>query len=98
MAFLKCGTLDKSTSLDRVLKPDIHIFTRFKQPWVVCNSTEDDRTKVAEEFYDFFEHWPEESLERFKMVREKGEKWEQGGSKWEEAIEILSEGFTGMEL
>ena len=39
-AFVKCGTLDKinpsGQSLDEVLKPDIYIYTKFKQPWFAC--------------------------------------------------------------
>ena len=61
--FLRAGTLDDTTEL----KPDIHIFTESKQPWVNIP----DGAPVMEQFYHFSEQWPAESLARFKAAREK---------------------------
>jgi len=54
--FVRVGTLDNP---DR-LPPDIHIFTRSKQPWVVLP----DGVPAFEEFYDRTVYWPAESLAR----------------------------------
>lgn len=54
--FIRVGTLDEP---DR-LRPDIHIFTASKQPWVVIPP---DMTAVPE-YYRASERWPKESLER----------------------------------
>jgi hypothetical protein len=54
--FIRVGTLDEP---DR-LRPDIHIYTASKQPWVVIPP---DVPAVAE-FYRASERWPKKSLER----------------------------------
>jgi hypothetical protein len=54
--FVRVGTLDDP---DR-LPPDIHIFTRSRQPWVVLP----DGVPAFEEFYDRTVYWPAESLAR----------------------------------
>lgn len=56
--FVRVGTLDEA----RTLTPDIHIFTRSKQPWV----TLPDGAVAVEEYYDVPSVWPAESLERRK--------------------------------
>ena len=58
--FVRVGTLDEP---DRA-PPDIHIFTRSKQPWVVLPPG----TPAVEEFYERSEHWPEKSLARRRAV------------------------------
>ena len=63
VAFVRVGTLDDP---DR-LPPDIHIFTASKQPWV----TVAEDVPVMEHYYDAREVWPENSLNRFKAVRER---------------------------
>ncbi len=59
--FVRVGTLDEP---DR-LRPDIHIYTRSKQPWVVLPPD----ARVAAEYYRARDHWPEESLERAAALR-----------------------------
>lgn len=54
--FVRVGTLDDP---DR-LKPDIHLYTSSKQPWVVLPAG----VPAVPEFYRIGEHWPEESLQR----------------------------------
>ena len=60
VCFVRVGTLDKP---DR-LPPDIHIYAKSKQPWVVLPSD----MPVAEQYYDRDEYWPENSLARRKML------------------------------
>ncbi|MEO8487558.1 MAG: GFA family protein [Betaproteobacteria bacterium] len=54
--FVRVGTLDDP---DR-LPPDIHIFTRSKQPWVVLPPG----VPAVSEYYVREAHWPKASLER----------------------------------
>ncbi len=54
--FVRVGTLDQPD----LLPPDIHIFTRSKQPWFVLPPG----TPAVEVFYDRQEYWPEEALAR----------------------------------
>jgi hypothetical protein len=56
MSFVRVGTLDEPVRLP----PDIHIFTRSKQPWVAIP----EGMKSVPDYYDREEHWPAESLER----------------------------------
>ena len=58
--FVRVGTLDDP---DR-LPPDIHIFTASKQPWVILS----DKTPAVPEYYDRDRYWPEESLERRRVL------------------------------
>ena len=59
--FVRVGTLDEPHRLP----PDIHIFTRSKQPWVVLPA---GAVAVAE-YYDSKVQWPPESLERRAALR-----------------------------
>ena len=61
--FVRVGTLDEP---DR-LPPDIHIFTASKQPWVILPPD----TPAVPEYYDRRQHWPAESLERMRVLRER---------------------------
>ena len=61
--FVRVGTLAHP---DR-LPPDIHIFTASKQPWVRLPPG----TPAVAEYYDLNEHWPAESLERRRILRER---------------------------
>jgi hypothetical protein len=61
--FVRVGTLDEP---DR-LPPDIHIFTRSKQPWVVLPQG----AVAVDEYYDSKLHWPPESLERRAALRQR---------------------------
>ena len=58
--FVRVGTLDDP---DR-LPPDIHIFTASKQPWVILPQG----TPAVAEYYDRDRYWPEESLERRRVM------------------------------
>lgn len=58
--FVRVGTLDDPTALS----PDVHIFTRSKQPWVRLP----DDVPAFEVFYDVPKLWPPESLERAKAA------------------------------
>jgi hypothetical protein len=58
--FVRVGTLDEP---DR-LPPDIHIFTASKQPWVILPPG----TPAVAEYYDRDRYWPEESLERRRVL------------------------------
>jgi hypothetical protein len=54
--FVRIGTLDDPTALT----PDVHIFTRSKQPWVRLP----DGARAFEVFYELEREWPAESLAR----------------------------------
>ncbi|HXI86428.1 MAG TPA: GFA family protein [Parvularculaceae bacterium] len=56
IAFMRVGTLDGRAHF----KPDIHIFTSTKLPWVVIPPD----VAAVEEYYSAQEHWPAASLER----------------------------------
>ncbi len=60
--FVRVGTLDDPTALS----PDVHIFTRSKQPWVGLP----DDVPAFEIYYDIKELWPAESLERSRAAVE----------------------------
>jgi hypothetical protein len=55
-AFVRAGTLDQPSAL----KPDAHIFTRSKLPWVNLEGG----APAFEIFYDMQTQWPAESLAR----------------------------------
>jgi hypothetical protein len=61
--FVRVGTLDTPD----LFPPDIHIFTRSKQPWVVIPPG----ALAVEEYYKSSETWPEASLERRAAVMAK---------------------------
>lgn len=65
--FVRVGTLDEP---DR-LPPDIHIFTRSKQPWVVIP----EGAVAVEAYYERERHWPPESLARREALRPHIEAW-----------------------
>jgi hypothetical protein len=56
LKFVRVGTLDEPDHL----RPDIHIFTSTKQPWVVIP----EGMPAVAEFYDAKKYWPPASLER----------------------------------
>jgi hypothetical protein len=56
LRFVRVGTLDDPTEL----KPDVHIYTRSKQPWIALP----EETPRFEAYYDSKKLWPAESLER----------------------------------
>ncbi|USG63108.1 GFA family protein [Sneathiella marina] len=58
--FIRVGTLDDSDQFP----PDVHIYTRSKQPWVILPK-EDQKVDV---FYEFREAWSPESMERLAKI------------------------------
>ena len=56
VAFVRAGTLETPSSV----KPDVHIYTRSKLPWVTLPAS----TPAFEAFYDVKGLWPPESLAR----------------------------------
>ena len=60
LKFMRVGTLDNPD----LLPPDVHIFTRSKQPWVVLPAG----MPAVEEYYDREKLWPAESLARRKAL------------------------------
>lgn len=59
--FVRVGTLDNPD----LLRPDVHIFTESKQPWVVLPA---DGAPVFEAYYDRKALWPAASLERLAAL------------------------------
>jgi hypothetical protein len=59
--FVRAGTLDHPEAV----KPDIHIFTRSKLPWLKLP----DDAKAFKTFYKFEEEWSPEALERLRLNR-----------------------------
>jgi hypothetical protein len=55
---LRAGTLD----YPEAVKPDVHIFTRSKLPWLELPAD----AQVFETFYKFPDPWPEDSRERLR--------------------------------
>lgn len=60
LRFVRVGTLDDPAAL----APDVHIFTRSKQPWVGLPP----ETPAFEVYYDRDALWPAESLERRRRL------------------------------
>ena len=58
--FVRIGTLDEPSALS----PDVHIFTRSKQPWVTLPAD----VPAFEVYYDAKTLWPAESLARRKAA------------------------------
>jgi hypothetical protein len=48
--------------------PDIHIYTSSQQTWVTLPTG----AKAVPEFYDLAAVWPAASLERLRIMRERG--------------------------
>jgi len=60
LRFVRVGTLDDP----RVIRPDIHIYTRTKLPWVRL-----PKGKPAfRDYYDTKKVWPKKSLQRLKTA------------------------------
>ncbi|HEV8678698.1 MAG TPA: GFA family protein [Stellaceae bacterium] len=60
LRFVRVGTLDEP----RALAPDVHIYTRSKQPWIVLP----DGVPAFEAYYSAREVWPANSLERRRAI------------------------------
>jgi hypothetical protein len=61
VCFVRVGTLDDP----RRCPPDIHIFTRSKQPWVVLP----EGARAVKAYYDLAKEWPRASLVRREKLR-----------------------------
>lgn len=68
LMFVRVGTLDDPGRLP----PDIHIFTRSKQPWVLIPPG----MPAMAEYYDRDEVWPPASLERRQQLLPQIEAWQ----------------------
>jgi hypothetical protein len=60
LRFVRIGTLDDPTQL----RPDVHIYTRSKQPWIVLPAG----IPAFEAYYDSKKLWPATSLERRRAI------------------------------
>ena len=60
LRFVRVGTLDDPTAL----KPDVHIYTRSKQPWVALP----EGVPAFAAYYDSKKLWPAESLARRRAL------------------------------
>jgi hypothetical protein len=61
LRFVRVGTLDDPAAL----QPDVHIYTRSKQPWIVLP----DGVPAFEAYYDARQVWPAASLERRRALQ-----------------------------
>jgi hypothetical protein len=61
--FVRVGTMDEPHRCP----PDVHIFTSSKLPWVALPPD----AAAFPEFYDLEKMWPQESLERRRIMRER---------------------------
>jgi hypothetical protein len=67
--FVRVGTLENPGALP----PDVHIYTRSKQPWLELpghgvGATAGRPAEVCEAYYDSAKLWPPESLSRRKAI------------------------------
>ena len=72
--FVKCGTLDDT----KIVKPDVHIWTQSKVPWLNLTSSE---IPVFSQYYNMKDVWSSESLERFHALRSGSKKESEPESK-----------------
>lgn len=63
LRFVRLATLDDPASF----KPDVHIYTRSKLPWVVLPPD----AAVFTEYYDTRKQWPAESQARYKAAKDR---------------------------
>ena len=62
--WVRAGTLDGESSKN--IKPDVHIFTSTKVPWLDLSKEVEKGVPVFEEYYDRREDvWSAESMERY---------------------------------
>jgi hypothetical protein len=64
LRFVRAGTLENPAAI----KPDVHIFTRSKQPWVGLPP----EVPAFEVYYDMQRQWPAESLARRAAILGEG--------------------------
>ncbi len=70
VSFVRVGTLDDPDALP----PDIHIFTRSRQPWLSLPPA----ARAVEEYYKAEDVWTAESLERRAALKPAIEAWRAG--------------------
>ena len=63
VAFIRVGTLENASEF----KPDVHIFTSTKMPWVDLSR---EKVPVREEYYVTEDVWTKEALERRRALKE----------------------------
>ena len=76
-------------SIKDLLQPDMYIYTKYKQPWVIYPKSAGENGKVMDEFYDPKDHWSDEARQRFEGTREKTQKWMEGGKQWSELGDVV---------
>lgn len=95
MKFVRAGTLDRQsvdgTSIEEVLKPDIFIYTKFKQPWTTYPEYAKEGNVVMDEFYSPGEKWTKDGVKRFQDLKPKMEEWKGQGSSWKELFPDLKD-------
>lgn len=95
LKFVRAGALDKTSvdgrSVEDALQPDIFIYTKFKQPWVVYPDHAKANEVVMAEFYNPAEKWPKEGFDRFQEIKARLEEWKKQGSKWEDVLPALQD-------
>ena len=93
VVFVRAGTLDKQSvdgsNIEGIPRPDIYIFAKFKQPWVLYPEEARQSGLVCEEYYDRREKWPSKALERMERIRPLTQGWKSRGSLWEEIGDIV---------
>jgi hypothetical protein len=60
LRFVRVGTLDDPSAL----RPDVHIFTRSKLPWITLPAD----VPAFEAYYESSQLWPPESLARRRAI------------------------------
>lgn len=93
ISFIRGGTLDKvsvdGTSIKDLLRPDMFIHTKWKQPWVVYPTSAVETGKVAAESYDPKDHWPDDVMARYSATRDKTNEWIERGRHWDELGDVV---------
>ena len=93
LSFVRGGAIDKTSvdgsSIRELLRPDMFIFTKHKQPWVVYPEAAIEHGKVVDEFYDLKQHWSEEAQDRLAAAKAKNGGWIERGRLWEEMGPIV---------
>ena len=78
MMFVKAGVLDDNSR--NKVRPDVHIFTSTKIPWVELRGEEEKGVKVCEQYYKREDVWSEESLKRREVFLTWVEEQKKGGT------------------
>lgn len=76
------SSVESNGSIHQALRPDVYIFTKYKQSWV--QFPHDESSKSFEEYYEKDHVWPESVHARYRASRERTQQWEARGARWEE--------------